>query len=478
MIEVEGVFGGYGDRMIVRDVSFRVERGEFFALLGPNGSGKTTLLQLLTGLLPPERGTITLAGRPAAAYSPVERARLVAVLGQEERVGFDFTVEEIVALGRYPHQTGWWKSLTKDDRRIMEEAMEATRVMPYRHTPFRRLSGGEKQRALLAKALAQQPELLLLDEPTNHLDLHYAHELLSLLKERQRTERLTVAAVLHDLNLAALYADRAAMMQDGAIVAAGDPSLLQRTDRLEAVYRVELTAVGHAAVPRPQLQVTPSAAASADDAPLRWELERTEEALCVRLSRAVKTLSNATDGGGFRWASRLRVAVAPSAADAGLPAAGEGKAAARERGLEIAASPTVTLVRGAPLREPAVVERTAPFPMAAVVVGGRGEPPDLLLIADAAWSDRGFVDAMLAASRGAAAAVAEAASDRRAAVRAAGVGGIVIAAGPLRRGGAAPLPASPDVCGALAELAYEAMAAALQKSYEISIEGEGTNHDS
>ena len=140
----------------------------------------------------------------------------------------------------------------------MEEVMELTNIHHFKTTPFRMLSGGEKQRVLLAKALAQEPEILLLDEPTNHLDIKHTLQMLDLLKERQQCMGLTIFAILHDLNVASLYADRIALLHHGRILDVGDVDTLRKADQLKKVYEVEVTSGSHPTLPKPQLQMTPS----------------------------------------------------------------------------------------------------------------------------------------------------------------------------------------------------------------------------
>lgn len=454
MIELKEVHGGYGERVVVRGVSLRVERGEFFALLGPNGSGKTTLLQLITGLLPPARGSVLLDGRPVREYSAIERARLVTVLGQEERISFDFTVEEIVALGRYPYQRGWFAALTREDRAAVEEAMELTQVSAYRHTAFRRLSGGEKQRVLLAKALAQQPKLLLLDEPTNHLDLHHAYGMLSLLKERQRTQGLTVLAILHDLNMAAMFADRAAILDGGGAVAeAGAPSsLLRRTERIGSIYRMELAAVAHPAVPAAQLHAVP--APEPGGQALAWRLESSDGITRIAFDRAVRTLSNAAHGAGFQWTRHICFAgkLAGEQAVGPEPTPDELLTA---RGIP---PETAVVLEGADSAgEPAIVRKSGPTPIEAVAAGGRGSLR-LCVIVGGGMSDGGFAGALLAAGEAAARAIADAGDNRAAgepgAVRSIAVAGLPMSGGDAQR----ERELSPSVSQAV----YEAVSAAIQ----------------
>lgn len=303
MIQIEGIAGGYAKKTILQGIHLEVEKGEFFALLGPNGSGKTTLFKLITGQLPILEGTIEIDGIPLKKLSKLEKAKKIAVLAQEVTATFDYTVEEIVALGRYPHQQGLLKTLTAHDRQKMEEAMDATDVLPFRAKRFRSLSGGEKQRVLLAKALAQEPEILLLDEPTNHLDIHHTFQLLDQLKEWQRTKGLTVFAILHDLNVASLYADRVALLHNGSFLEVGDVYTLRKEHQLKKVYNVEVKTQPHPIVPNPQLLLTPQHTRDSDALPLAELLtvETGEDQLRIRSSEPLRTLSNALIGEGIQW---------------------------------------------------------------------------------------------------------------------------------------------------------------------------------
>ncbi|GIQ67732.1 ATP-binding cassette domain-containing protein [Xylanibacillus composti] len=305
MIRLQRLSGGYDkDRPIVQDISLQVEKGTFFALLGPNGSGKSTLFKLMTGVLKASAGDIELNGAPLQSYSSVERARLIAVLAQEEQVAFDFTVEEIVMLGRYPHQKGLLKTASRQDIEAVEEAMRTTNVLHYRFRSFRELSGGEKQRVLLAKALAQEPTLLLLDEPTNHLDVRHTYEMLDLLREKQRRDSLTVVAILHDLNVAALYADQVALLREGKIVEQGDVSVLRDGASIGRVYGVRAIAQYHPLIPKPQWFMTPKP----DDrepkrAPFResFRLEQNERLIHIAFDHPLRTISNGVNGEGLQW---------------------------------------------------------------------------------------------------------------------------------------------------------------------------------
>ncbi|MFT4415015.1 adenosylcobinamide amidohydrolase [Fredinandcohnia humi] len=303
MIKVQNLIGGYTGSPIINGLNLEIKKGEFFALLGPNGSGKTTLFKLITGQLPIIDGEILILGKNILTLSKLEKAKKMAVLTQEAHVSFDYTVEEIVSLGRYPYQKGLLKQLSRADWNVIEDVMEITNISHFRKTPFRMLSGGEKQRVLLAKALVQEPEILLLDEPTNHLDIKHTFQMLDLLKERQYKMRLTIFAILHDLNVASLYADRIALLNKGNFLEVGNVNTLRKTDQLKKVYEVEIKHGSHPTIPKPQLLMTPSFTTSSNL--LRFEdsykIEKTKEYIHVQFNQPLRTISNGVIGEGIQW---------------------------------------------------------------------------------------------------------------------------------------------------------------------------------
>ena len=291
MIHVQNLVGGYTHSPIIKGLDLEIKKGEFFALLGPNGSGKTTLFKLITGQLPTISGKVSICGKEISSLSKLEKAKKMAVLTQEVQVSFDYTVEEIISLGRYPHQKGIFKQLSKEDRKVIEEVMEITQISDFRKTQFRLISGGEKQRVLLAKALAQEPEILLLDEPTNHLDIKHTFQMLNLLKERQQTTGLTIFAILHDLNVASLYADRIALLHNGSFLEVGDVDLLRKEDQLKKVYEVKVKSQSHPTVPKPQLLMTPNYSTSSQSFNFEdsYKIKQTEEYIHVQFDQPLRT---------------------------------------------------------------------------------------------------------------------------------------------------------------------------------------------
>jgi iron complex transport system ATP-binding protein len=224
---------------ILAGLDLTVASGTITGVLGPNGSGKTTLVRLASGALNPTAGRIVLFGNDVASLPARERARRVAVVPQETHPVFEFTVEEIVRMGRAPH-LGLLGLEGPRDRRIAREAMERCEVSSLAARSFRALSGGERQRVMLARALAQEARLLLLDEPTAFLDLKHRLAVYALLGQLHRDNGLTVVVVSHDINLAARHCDRLVLLRGGAIAVDGTPAEVLRPDPIRSVYEVEV----------------------------------------------------------------------------------------------------------------------------------------------------------------------------------------------------------------------------------------------
>lgn len=238
ILRFDRVSFSYRSAAVLEEFSLGIEPGEMTALLGPNGSGKTTLVRLAAGYLRPASGGVRLAGRPVAELASRERARVVSVVPQESHLAFDFTVREVVLMGRAPH-LGLLGVDGDDDRRIVHWAMEQTDITRLAERRFTALSGGERQRVVVARALAQQPLLLLLDEPTAFLDLKHRLALYRLLTELNRDLRITVVAVSHDINLAARHCRRLVLLDRGHVAGDGAPDDVLTADNLRRVYGVE-----------------------------------------------------------------------------------------------------------------------------------------------------------------------------------------------------------------------------------------------
>ena len=251
MLEARGVGIRLGQRQVVNAASLSLHRGHFTVLAGPNGAGKTTLLRALAGLVACE-GSIVLDGRPLGAWSPRERARRIGYLPQGSAFSWPMTVESIVALGRYPHGDPF-SSATPEDRRAVQSALAATATADLAHRVVTQLSGGERARVALARALATQAGLLLADEPTVSLDARHQLVVMELLQKAAH-DGAAVLAVIHDLALAARFADRVIVIDRGRIVAQGEPSATLDAARIAEVFGVETEAVviGGRTVPIPR----------------------------------------------------------------------------------------------------------------------------------------------------------------------------------------------------------------------------------
>ncbi len=265
-IALRHVTGGYDARAVLRGVDLELGRGELLAVIGPNGSGKSTLLRAIVGLLPWREGEVHILGRPLESFSRRELARHVAVVPQEEAHIFAFSVAELVAMGRTPH-LGRFQVESEIDTAKVEDSLHATGIAHLAHRPVTELSGGEKQRVIIARALAQEPEILLLDEPTTHLDINHQVEIHELLLRLNKRLALSILCISHDLNLAAEYFERIALMAEGQIVACGAPEEIITEAHLREIYRSSARVGRNPYSGRPQVIVTSRARLSGEGRP-------------------------------------------------------------------------------------------------------------------------------------------------------------------------------------------------------------------
>ena len=233
VLEARGLTHAFGTEPVLRGVDLSVSAGEIVGLVGPNGSGKTTALRILHRELVPDAGQVLLEGRELGSYSGRERARRIAVMAQEITGEVSLTVADVVLLGRIPHSSTFG-STSDADLEIATRALEDSGALHLARREFGLLSGGEKQRVLIARALAQRPHLLLMDEPTNHLDIGSQHHVLQIV----RTKGVATIVVLHDLNLAARYCDRVIVLADGLVHSAGPPGEALPASLVSATYGV------------------------------------------------------------------------------------------------------------------------------------------------------------------------------------------------------------------------------------------------
>ena len=236
-VEVSFAYRGGGPTVVDR-VSLAIERGELVGLLGPNGSGKTTMLKLMGGILRPRQGSVAFEGRPLADWPRREAARKIAYVPQETHAPFDFSVMEIVLMGRFPH-LGSFALEGPEDLAVAQRALDATGMSAFATRLFHTLSGGEKQRVVIASALAQDPELLLLDEPTASLDVGHQLEVQQLLSRLNAGGRVAMVLSTHDLNLAASLCRRLILVRDGRVLASGPTADVLTPANVRALYDVE-----------------------------------------------------------------------------------------------------------------------------------------------------------------------------------------------------------------------------------------------
>ena len=239
MLEVKSVSCGYDNKDIVKDVSFKIERGNNLCIVGPNGCGKSTLLKSIANLLD-YRGNITLDSKEISKLNRKDLAKNVALMTQASNIYFPYTVYETVSLGRYAHLKGVFSKIDKKDDEIILNSIESVGLLEIKDKLISELSGGQLQRVYLARAFAQDPDVILLDEPTNHLDLKCQIEILDYLNKWTKENNKIVVAVLHDLNLVQTFGEKVVMMNNGKIVSSGDVKDVLNGDKLKEVYGIDV----------------------------------------------------------------------------------------------------------------------------------------------------------------------------------------------------------------------------------------------
>ena len=238
-MEVKNLEFAYDSEHVLKSISFSIEQGDFIGLIGPNGSGKSTLLKLAGGLLPCTESSIQLNQRSINHINKKELARVISWVPQEHPMVFPFTSQEIVLMGRHPYLSPL-SFEGEEDYQIARQAMETTNTSKFSDRYFNEISGGEKQRVILASAIAQEPEIMLLDEPTSALDLKYQVQILNILKHLNEDKNITLILAMHDLNLASRYCRRLILLNEGSIVRDGTPEEVLKKEVLENVYDINV----------------------------------------------------------------------------------------------------------------------------------------------------------------------------------------------------------------------------------------------
>lgn len=238
-LEVKNLKFGYERELILKDISFNVEKGKFISIIGPNGSGKSTLLKNLNRIFTPREGKVAVESVDINRIKTKELAKKIALVPQNTIIDYEFTVEEIVLMGRYPHKRRFQRE-DDDDYKIVKEALEMTNTLHLKDRIITEISGGERQRVIIAKALAQNPSIILLDEPTSHLDINHQMEILSLLRKLNKEKGTTIVVVIHDINLASRYSDEVIMLNEGKIIGIGSPEKVITKENIEFAYNIKV----------------------------------------------------------------------------------------------------------------------------------------------------------------------------------------------------------------------------------------------
>ncbi len=238
-VKISGLCFDYPGKPVLRDINLALTAGSFTAVLGPNGCGKTTLLKNISGYLKPVSGQVTVLGTPIQKLTQKERAKMIGYIPQNTSPGFGFTCLDVVGMGRLPY-LGRFQWETREDRAAVKEAMELTGTWDLRDRLFGHISGGEMQRVLIARALAQQPKVLLMDEPVSHLDIRYQVEIVSLVKRLCDQMGITAIAVLHDINLASRYCGEMVLVKEGRVVSIGNAPEVITGENIKNVFDIEV----------------------------------------------------------------------------------------------------------------------------------------------------------------------------------------------------------------------------------------------
>lgn len=302
MLTINNLNGGYSDHPIIKNVTFHVEKGKILGILGPNGSGKSTLLKMISGVVRPTSGQVLIDHQPIESYDVKKLAKKMAVLPQLHASTFSNTVYDAVSLGRYPHQSGFFSTWSKQDEKMVQQSMEATGVTRYQQHSLELLSGGEQQRVFIAQALAQDAELLLLDEPTNHLDIAHQKQILDMIRMQVEQNNLTVVSIFHDINLASLYCDELLLLENGEVRAFGLPHEVVLQEQIEQVYQARVTTYPHPELPKPQITMLPTSELEREVANICLEdFHITKDYIIYSSKSPLKVISSAVHNAGIGW---------------------------------------------------------------------------------------------------------------------------------------------------------------------------------
>jgi len=252
MIEIKNVVAGYQNKTVIRNLDLRFKEGEFCALLGPNGAGKSTLLKVLLGYIKPEEGFVKIVNNRLAGWKKSELAKIVSLIPQKVEMQFDYTVEDLVLMGRFPY-LGYWRGYSAKDREIVQEALQQLDLYEMRNEMFSQLSGGEQQRVAIARALVQDTPIILMDEAFSHLDINHQLEIMQILSRINREQNKLIILVSHNINLTSEYCDRIIFLKKGQLVDEGTPEEVLIPETLKTVYGADLQTVPNPVSGKPNL---------------------------------------------------------------------------------------------------------------------------------------------------------------------------------------------------------------------------------
>ncbi|MBM7854771.1 iron complex transport system ATP-binding protein [Desulfohalotomaculum tongense] len=244
MILLKNVGFQYGNRKILKNISLSVQKGSFYGVIGPNGAGKTTLMNIITGLRSDFTGRVYIKNKSITEYKIKELARQISVVPQQMDIRFPYTCLEIVMMGRTPYKSRL-RALSRRDMGIVRRCMEMTDTIRFADCLITELSGGEKQRVILAKALAQQPEVLFLDEAFSHMDIYYSVKCLNVLKQLVDEDGLTVVCIMHDLNLVSSFCSEVVMLQNGEVVRQGRTETVMKPELIHGTFKIKVAKAGN-----------------------------------------------------------------------------------------------------------------------------------------------------------------------------------------------------------------------------------------
>lgn len=252
MLEIKKLTAGYQDQEVLHQLELNFKKGEFCTLLGPNGAGKTTLLKTLVGYLPYESGEIYVKKRSLKNWNKKELARNIALISQEFQLQFDYSVKELVLMGRFPYLS-YWQNYSSHDEKIVDSILRRLDLSNYSAKLYSQLSGGEKKRVSIARAMVQETDIMLLDEAFSQLDINHQIDIMHLLNNINKREKKLIILISHNINLAAEYCDRIIMMKNGRILADGLPSEIINSANLKKLYNANLQVVENSYSGRPNL---------------------------------------------------------------------------------------------------------------------------------------------------------------------------------------------------------------------------------